>query len=288
VTGIEWNDTGVRFGPACETEPVERRPRRYVTLEGYAVEGGLDGPYQPSTCFRPTIALGRHAGPGDADDLWHDYEHVLDLVPSLGFDGVRLSVEWARVEPYRGEVDESALERYAQVARHAQSLGLGVTTVIVDAAWPAWLGLEAWLLPWVVPCVIEQARRVVTAMPEASRVVIFADTTSLVNGYLDSSTPPWRHGARVDAELAHDQISAILAELWDDALVGPRIVATSASVRVDQSVGEVSAALATECDELYVRSLVRGHGPSASAGLLAKRSDGWRVEATDELLDVLH
>ena len=106
---------------------MERRPRRYVTLEGYAVEGGFDGPYQPATCYVPTIALGRHVGPGDADDLWHDYERVLDLVPALGFDGVRLNVEWARVEPRRGEVDDAALERYAEVARYATSLGLGVT-----------------------------------------------------------------------------------------------------------------------------------------------------------------
>jgi hypothetical protein len=284
--GNESNDTGVRFDLACETDPVERRPRRYVTLEGYAVEGGLDGPYQPSTCFRPTIALGRHVGPGEADDLWHDYERVLDLVPAMGFDGVRLSVEWARVEPHRGRVDETALERYAEVARHAHSLGLGVTVVIVDAAWPAWLGLEAWLLPWVVACVLEQARRVERAVP-ADGVVVFADAGALVNGFLDSSAPPWRRGARVDAEMAHDQIDSILASLWNDPLVGPKIVATSASVSVDQPLAHIEAGLETECDELYVRSLVGGHGPSASAGLLVKRSDGWRVEASEELLGVL-
>jgi hypothetical protein len=286
LRGNESNDTGVGFDLACETDPVERRPRRYVTLEGYAVEGGLDGPYQPSTCFRPTIALGRHAGPGDADDLWHDYEQVLDLVPAMGFDGVRLSVEWARVEPHRGEIDETALARYGDVARHAHALGLGVTVVIVDATWPAWLGLEAWLLPWVVPSVLEQARRVERAVP-AGGVVAFADADALVNGFLDSSAPPWRRGARADAEMAHDQIDSIVATLRNDPLVGPKIVATSASVRVDQPIARIKAELQSECDELYVRSLVRGHGPSASAGLLVKSSDGWRVEASEELLDVL-
>ncbi len=190
---------------------MERRPRRYVTLEGYAVEGGFDGAYQPSTNFRPTIALGRHVGPGDADDLWPDYERVLDLVPTLGLDGVRLTVEWARVEPRRGEVDDTALVRYADAARHAKSLGLGVTLVIVDAAWPAWLGLEAWLLPWVVPLVVEHTRRVVTTIG-ADGVVPFADPESLVNGFLDASAPPWRHGARVDAEMAHESRSTRSAQ----------------------------------------------------------------------------
>src|SRR5271163_3526643 len=180
---------------------MERRPRRYVTLEGYAVEGGFDGPYQPSTCFRPTIALGRHEGPGDADALWRNYEQVLDLVPTLGFDGVRLNYEWARVEPHRDDFDDAAFERYHDVAKYAKSLGLGVTAVVVDAAWPAWLGLEAWLLPWVVPRVLAQARRVAEG-PAATGVVVFADATSLVKGFLDSSAPPWRRGARVDADLA--------------------------------------------------------------------------------------
>jgi len=266
---------------------VQRRPRRYVTLEGYAVEGGFDGPYQPSTCFRPTIALGRHVGPGDADELWRDYEQVLDLVPAMGFDGVRLNVEWARVEPHRDALDNAALARYADVVRHARGLGLGVTVVIVDAAWPAWLGLEAWLLPWVAPRVLAQARRVVEAIPEASGVVVFADPQMLVDGFVDSSAPPWRRGAREDAALARAQIESIQATLRDDSIVGPLIVATTANVSVDQPLAQIDSALRSECDELYVRSLVRGHGPSASAGLVVRGSDGWRVSASPELLEVL-
>ena len=266
---------------------MERRPRRYVTLEGYAVEGGLDGPYQPSTCFRPTIALGRHAGPGDADDLWRDYEQVLDLVPAMGFGGVRLNVEWARIEPRRDEVDDAALERYADVAHYAQNLGLGVTVVIVDAAWPAWLGLEAWLLPWVVARVVAQATRVVSSISAASGVVVFSNPQALVDGFLDSSAPPWRRGARVDADLARAQIESIGATLRDDPIVGPKIVASTTSVSVDQPLSQVRSALESECDELYIRSLVRGHGPSASAGLLVRGSDGWRVAAPSELLEVL-
>jgi hypothetical protein len=265
---------------------VERRPRRYVTLEGYAVEGGFDGAYQPSTCFRPTIALGRHAGPGDADGLWRDYEQVLDLVPALGFDGVRLNVEWARIEPHRDQFDDAAFERYDDVARYAPTLGLGVTAVVVDAAWPAWLGLEAWLLPWVVPRVVDQARRVAES-PGVTGVVVFADPEALVNGFLDASAPPWRRGARVDADMARSQIESITTLLHNDPLVGPKIVAKSKSVRVDQPATQLRSALESDGDELYVRSLVRGHGPSASAGLLVKDADGWRVNASEALLEVL-
>ncbi len=77
-----------------------------MTLEGYAVEGGFDGPGEPATCYSPTIALKRQVGPGGADDLWREYETVLDFVPEMGFDGVRLTIEWARIEPRAGEVDD--------------------------------------------------------------------------------------------------------------------------------------------------------------------------------------
>ena len=270
---------------------METRARRYVTLEGYAVEGGLDGPYQPVTCYRPTIALGRHAGPGDAVELWREYELVLDLAATLGLDGVRLSVEWARIEPRRGEIDTAALERYAQVARHAASLGLGVTAVIVDAAWPAWLGLEAWLLPWVVPHVIEQARRVVVTLDSLSGVVIFASPDELVTGgFVESSSPPWRHAARVDASLARKQIDSILATLSADPIVGPKIVATTRTVSLARPPADIARALrdATDVDEVYLRSLVKGRGPTQSPlGLLVKGESGWRVDVPEDLLEAL-
>jgi hypothetical protein len=266
---------------------VERRPRRYVTLDGYAVEGGIDGPYQPSTCFRPTIALGRQVGPGDAADLWHDYEQVLDLVPAMGFDGVRLTVEWARIEPHRGQVDESALTRYGAVADYANALSLGVTVVIVNRAWPAWLGLEAWLLPWVAPLVVEQARRVVSAIGAASGVVVFANSDRLVSGFLDSNSPPWRRGARVDAEFARQQIAAINQMVRDDPSVGSKIVASTNEVSCAADLPDIRAALESDCDEVYVRTLVQGHGFMKGEGILRKSADGWHMPTRSDLFEIL-
>ena len=255
------------------------------------MEGGLDGPYQPATCYRPTIALGRHAGPGDAEGLWREYEQVLDLAATLGVDGVRLSVEWARVEPRSAAIDAAALERYAEVATYAASLGLGVTAVVVDAAWPAWLGLEAWLLPWVVPHVIEQARRVVESLDALSGVVVFASVEELVTGgFVESSSPPWRRGARVDASLARKQIDSILVTLANDPLVGPLLVPATRTLSLARPAGDIASSLrdATDVNEVYLRSLVKGRGPTQSpTGLLRRGEDGWRVDASPELLEAL-
>jgi beta-glucosidase len=267
------------------------RPRLFVTLEGYAVEGGFDRGGEPTTCYSPTIALGRHPGPGAADDLWHDYERVLDVVPTLGIDGVRLSVEWARIEPRQGEINVSALQRYEEVVRHARAIGLKVTIAVIDGVWPSWLGLEAWLLPWVVPHVLEHSRRMVTAFAdEATGFVVFAQPQELVTrGFLVGTAPPWRTSALKDASFAHAQIAAIAEALSHDEVVGPRLVRRSAAISLDAAPEDLARARsASELDELYVRSLLRGSGPtSVNAGLLAYRGGEWRVSAGEELLSAL-
>jgi hypothetical protein len=263
------------------------RPLVMATLDGYAVEGGFDRASEPATCFSPTIALGRHAGPSDACALWTDYEAVLDLAATLGLDGVRLSLEWARIEPRRAEVDESALARYHAVLSRARSLRLRVTGVLIDAAWPAWLGLEAWLLPWVEPYAVQHARRVVGALGDVlDGVVVFCDASGIVSrGFLEGTAPPWRRRAVADAASAADQVRRIEATLRADDLVGPLVVGRSRTVSLDGPMNELAGALAArDCDELYLRSLVSGVGPTAApTGLLVRGADGWRVDASAEL-----
>lgn len=268
-----------------------RAPLVLGTLDGYATEGGFDRAHEPATCYSPTIALGRHEGPGDAQLLWHEYEQVLDLVTATGLDGVRLCAEWARVEPRRGQIDELALERYRDVVAHATSLGLHVTLAIVDSAWPSWLGLEAWLLPWVVPHVLEHARRLSGYVGElASSVVIFTDPNALVNGYLNATSPPWRTNAVEDARSVRRQLDAIVRALRDDADVGQRLVEASYTIDLALTPAEIRAerAKASHSDEIYVRSLVGGAGPTSSrSGLLERRDGHWAIAASEELLSAL-
>lgn len=265
------------------------RPLLFATLEGYALEGGYDRALEPATCYRATIALGRHAGPGNALELWRDYERVLDLAKGLGLDGVRLSAEWARIEPRQGFVDELALARYAEVVAHANAIGLKVTLALVDTAWPSWLGLEAWLLPWVVPHVLEHARRMVTHFDaDMAGMVVFADGARLAEGgYLEGTLPPWRRAQREDAHFARTQIESIVTQLEMDPLVGPRLVRSSRTVELtNAALFDIDAM--GDVDELYVRSLVRGVGPTAArAGLLSKHEGAWRVSAPAEILELL-
>ncbi len=266
-------------------------PRVMATLDGYAVEGGFDRRGEPATCFSAMVALGRHAGPGDACQLWRDYERVVDLAATLRLDGLRLGVEWARVEPRRGVVDSGALARYRAVAQRARDAGLVTSVVVVDAAWPAWLGQEAWLLPWVEPRVLEHARRVVDALGDLiGGVVVFADGPGVIGrGFLEGTAPPWRRRAHADAASAAALVARVEAALVADDVVGPLLVRRHRTVLLDGGVDVIAAALSSEdVDEVYLRSLVRGAGPSASStGLLARHEGVWRVEVPEDLVGLL-
>ena len=246
-------------------------PRVLVSLSAYASEGGLDGRYQPATCFSPTIALGRHWGPGDADGLWQNYEAVLDLAGDLGLTGVCLEVSWARLEPRRGRRDQAVLARYAEVIAYAQRRGLFVSVAAIDAAWPAWLGLEAWLMPWVMPVAIGYVRWIAASL-EADALSVFAARELLTRGFLDATAgPPWRHGAGDDAVSAARNLEIIERTAREGSA---RPLVTSVSIDLD----DVDDAGSFDVDEVHVKSLVRGTGPLASArGLLARRCEEWIV-----------
>jgi hypothetical protein len=268
---------------ACETLSMLSRPLVLATLEGYNVEGGLDLPSAPHTCFAPTIALGRHHGPGDADNLWREYERVLDAASLLPLDGIRLGLEWARLAPRPGQWDASALARYQEVIDHAASLNLQVTVALIGEAWPSWLGLEAWLLPWVAPEVISYVTQCVEELRRVRGFVVFADAGDLLRrGYVDGTAPPWRKKARDDEKSAALQIAAIMERLAQTQDVASRLVVDSLTIDVHD---DLDNALASNVSEVHVRSLVKGTGPTrAPRGLLVRHAGEWRISPEGEAL----
>lgn len=246
-------------------------PRVLLSLSGYACEGGLDGRYQPSTCYSPTIALGRHPGPGAAEGLWENYEIVLDLAGKLGLTGVCLEVSWARLEPHLGERDEGALARYAEAVTHARRLGLWVSVAAIDAAWPAWLGLEAWLMPWVTPVAIDYVGWLTSSL-DADAFSVYASREMLTRGFLvEDAGPPWRRGARDDAVSAAKNLEFIEETTRNHAQVN---FVSSVNLELDDA-RDMSL---FDVDEVHLQSLVRGSGPLAGTrGLVALRGDTWVV-----------
>lgn len=260
--------------------------RTLATLEGYAVEGGLDVRFAPATCYAPTTALQRHGATREAAQLWRDYEVVVERAASLGLGGICLTLEWTRLAPDCGVFDEGAAQRYEAVLREARRLGLWTSVVLVDAVWPAWAGLEAWLLPWVQPVFVEHAQRVLERFDAVvDGVIPFRDADALIQrGFVTGTAPPWRRRASADARDALANVRELEQRVRD--LHRDKMVRSYRALDADVSAATLRDARADESiDEVHLRSLVRGVGPTAArAGLLVRDAEGWRVSAADALV----
>ena len=61
----------------------------------------------------PCISGGQLSG--YACDHWNRYEEDINLIKELGLDSYRLSIEWSKIEPKRGEINKDAINHYHKV-----------------------------------------------------------------------------------------------------------------------------------------------------------------------------
>jgi beta-glucosidase len=116
-----------------------------VATAGFQVEGGFNGPGEPANNWRQWEASGRVEPSGIALDFWNRYEEHLDRATAAGCDSFRLSVEWARVEPEDGVIDDTALDRYAAILDACEDRGLRPLVTLHHFTHPDWLGADFWL-----------------------------------------------------------------------------------------------------------------------------------------------
>jgi len=236
--------------------------RVLAALDGYATEGGYDQAWGIATCFSPVVSLGRQPAPGAGVGLWPAFAGVVEAAQRAGV-GLRITPEWARVEPRRGVVDHEALATYAGLVTRARNVGLDVTVCIVDAAWPAWGGQEAWLLPWFYEVLGEHVRRVAEAIPDVPLIVLADPGRTIEGGFRESLGPPWRRRARTEADYALHQFGTFIDSLHEDETLRPRLLASWRTVpaALHPAPADVVA------DEVHVTTLVTGAGPTTRDGL---------------------
>ena len=84
---------------------------------------------------KPTLF---RAPAGDACDSYNRIDEDLALAASLGFNTHRLSLEWSRIEPERGEISQAGLAYYRRVLERCNALGM--TPLVTYNHWtvPRW------------------------------------------------------------------------------------------------------------------------------------------------------
>lgn len=76
---------------------------------------------------------------GIACDSYNRYEEDFDLCTQLNNNAVRISIEWARIEPNEGQFDENEIEHYKKVLKAAQDRGLQTFVTLNHFTLPQWL-----------------------------------------------------------------------------------------------------------------------------------------------------
>lgn len=72
-------------------------------------------------------------------DSYNRYEEDFDLAKKLNNNGIRISLEWARIEPEEGVFNEQELEHYKKVLQAARQRGLQTFVTLHHFTNPMWI-----------------------------------------------------------------------------------------------------------------------------------------------------
>ncbi|MEV7631870.1 family 1 glycosylhydrolase [Microbacterium sp. NPDC089318] len=83
---------------------------------------------------------------GDACDSYHRYREDMQLLADAGLTAYRFGIEWARVEPRRGQISRAALAHYRRMIDTALELNLAPVVTLHHFSSPQWFAEEGgWL-----------------------------------------------------------------------------------------------------------------------------------------------
>ncbi len=172
---------------------------------------------------------GRTPARGDkAVSSWTRFDLDLGAVKQLGVSHFRFGVEWARIEPRPGVINEKALARYVEMARQLRAAGIEPIVTLWHFTFPDWLydkndkrrvnflhpdAKEAWRA---------HVTRVVRAMKPYVRIYVPQnEPNGAINlGWIAGHWPPglllrpfaYKHALRASADMFRDAAQIIRRE----------------------------------------------------------------------------
>jgi len=93
---------------------------------------------------------------GDACDHYHRYPEDIRLMAKSGLNAYRFSIEWARIEPEEGKIDEGEIEHYRDMIRVCRENGIEPIVTLHHFSSPAWLIRKG---GWEAESTVEDFRR---------------------------------------------------------------------------------------------------------------------------------
>jgi len=187
----------------------------------------------------------------------------LSLLPRIGANAYRFSVEWSRIEPRRGVFDEAALAFEAERVAHLRRLGIEPVVTLHHYTHPRWFWEDGgWEEPESVEHFAAFAGAVAKAMAGRVRywVTLNEPIVFLLGGYMGGLIPPGKKrfasAARALEHLlrAHVAASAAFRDVDADARIG--IAHNMLDFAPDRPASLLDRRLVDAAESLYNRTIV--------------------------------
>jgi len=159
-----------------------------VATAAYQVEGHIENDWSE---WERSQKLRHSAGVGV--DHWNRFREDYRLAREVGAGAFRMSLEWARIEPRRGEFDARSLDAYRTRLLAMRSMGLRPVVTLHHFTRPTWFHRQT---PWHEPESVAAFRAYARACADVLRgldalVVTFNEPVVLMlGGYVKGLIPP--------------------------------------------------------------------------------------------------
>ncbi|NJE07857.1 glycoside hydrolase family 1 protein [Thermococcus sp. M39] len=140
---------------------------------------------------------------------WELYKEDIELMASLGYPAYRFSIEWARIFPEEGKLNEAALIKYQELINLLNKKGITPMLTIHHFTLPTWFALkggfekEENLKYW------EEYISVITELKGVELVATFNEPmVYVVASYLMGMWPPFKKNPLIAGKVAVNMINA--------------------------------------------------------------------------------
>ena len=128
-----------------------------------------------------------------ADDHWNRLEEDLELIKALHVRDYRMSVEWAKIEPRPGFIDDSAVAHYRHEIELLKAAGIQPIITLQHFTFPQWVrALGGFEWPGLPQAFAQYAEIVYSRIAPEGRdwVTINEPMVTLLAGYIKGVVPP--------------------------------------------------------------------------------------------------
>ena len=232
-----------------------------VATSAYQIEGAPQNDWTAWEASEKLKATGVPCGKGAGHrERW---QSDLSLLPTIGANAYRFSLEWSRIEPRPGELDESALAHDRRIVEFLGRLGIEPVVTLHHYTHPRWFWEEGgWERPQSVSRFRAFAAAVANALGDRVRlwVTINEPIVLLLGGFLAGLLPPGKRSFSAAAAAlrnmlaAHTEAAALLKERNPSARVG--FAHNMLDFAPDRADSALDRRLAAAADRLYNLALL--------------------------------